>query len=102
MRKRKRIKKTIPKFKSAEEAAIFWENNDILEFFDEDEFEIVDPKKHKKYQYGKEEKDKTRLISIRISELLIEKAKELSEKKHLPYQHILKEWLKQGTSANIT
>ena len=92
----KNTKIKIPRFKTTEEAAIFWENNNILNFYSEDEFKIVDPKKNKKYFYKKEVKKEKKLISIRIDSIIIDSAKNLSLKMHRPYQQILNEWLWQG------
>ena len=33
--------KPIPKFKSVEEAALFWENHEILDYIDKDDFKPI-------------------------------------------------------------
>lgn len=91
------MKKTlnrIPKFRSPIDAAIFFEKNNILDFYDEDEFKIVNPKTDRRFSYKKESRKK--LISIRIDNEILNNAKALSTKLKRPYQQILNEWLWRG------
>ena len=73
--------KEIPKFKNETEEADFWDKHDSTEFLDWDKAEIVKPK--------------TKPISIRLPEDLIEYIKEIAEEKDLPYQRLIRSWLRE-------
>lgn len=93
------MRRKIPKFKSAEEAALFWENHEILDFYDPDEFKIVKPQEEKKLEFSKPKREKV-LISIRLDKELLDKAKEISSKKHLSYQTLLRQWIWESSQKS--
>jgi predicted DNA binding CopG/RHH family protein len=74
----KKLKK-IPKFNTESEEAEFWLENDSTEFIDWSKAERVKPK--------------SRLISIRLPEPLINNIKQVADNKSLPYQTLIRVWL---------
>jgi predicted DNA binding CopG/RHH family protein len=67
--------KEIPTFNNEAEEAEFWDENDSTEFLNWDDAEV---------------KQKTKLISIRLPEDLINEFKEIAKEKDKPYQKIIK------------
>lgn len=91
------MKKKIPKFRSKEEAALFWENHEILDYLDPDEFKVVRPGKSHRYAFTPlRVKDRKQLISIRIDTRLLEKAKSWATRQQTAYQAVLRKWLERG------
>lgn len=91
------MKKKVPKFTSPEEAAIFWENHEILDYIDPDEFKVVKPREKQCYSFvSSEAKPQKQLISLRIDTSLLKKAKIHAAKKGVGYQIILRSWLERG------
>lgn len=74
----KKLKK-IPKFKTEAEESKFWGEQDSTEFLDWSKAERVKPK--------------SKLISIRLPEPLINEIKEIADDKSLPYQTLIRVWL---------
>ena len=93
------MKKKIPSFRSKEEAALFWENHEILDYVDPDEFKTVKPDEGGRYSFKNPRKKKARqLVSLRIDEQLLKKAKRVAERKQAGYQSILRHWLEKGAA----
>ncbi len=91
------MKKTVPKFHSPEEAALFWEHHEILNYVEPDEFKIIHPRKSRSYSFANpKRKLEKRLISLRIDTRLIHKAKNLAASREVGYQSILRNWLEKG------
>ncbi len=76
----------IPKFKSEEEEAKFWNTHDLTNYLDEfeevNEEIIITAKKRTK-----------KLISIRMDEDIIVALKIAADKKRMPYQTLIQSWL---------
>ena len=76
----------IPKFKSEEEEAKFWDTHDLTNYLDEfeevNEEIIITAKKRTK-----------KLISIRMDEDIIVALKLAADKKRMPYQTLIQSWL---------
>ena len=76
----------IPKFKSEEEEAKFWNTHDLTNYLDEfeevNEEIIITAKKRTK-----------KLISIRMDEDIIVALKLAADKKRMPYQTLIQSWL---------
>lgn len=80
----------VPKFKSEKEEAEFWVNLNLSEYFEPSDF-----KRGVRFPNLKRTK---RLISIRFPEEMIEKVKEKADKLDVPYQSLIREYVKQGMS----
>ena len=80
----------VPKFKSEKEEAEFWSSLNLSEYFDPSDF-----RRGVQFPYLKRSK---RLISIRFPEELIGKVKEKANKLEVPYQSLIRQYVKQGVS----
>lgn len=81
--------KKVPNFASREEEARFWEDNDSSEFELGDEVTVtVEPQA------------KTKMISIRVSVLLLETYKRIAAAANIPYQRLMKEVLERYAVSN--
>lgn len=84
--------KAIPKFKNEDEERNFWAKADSSEYFDWDKAEeVVFPNL----------KPTTRSISLRIPEWLIDRVKEKANEINVPYQSLIKQYIKQGVMSNL-
>ncbi len=76
-----------PNFKNENKVAEWLEKTDFSEYFEPSDF--------KKISFPNLKPSK-RLISIRVEDSLIEKAKEKAAKLHIPYQTLMRQVLHQG------
>ncbi|MBC8358718.1 MAG: BrnA antitoxin family protein [Candidatus Omnitrophota bacterium] len=83
-----KTKKTIPKFRSEEEEAKFWDRHSVTEFMHE--LKVV-----KNVGFPKPRK---RLISMRVDEPLIESLKAVATSKGIGYLTLIRMWLKERLS----
>ena len=83
-------KLVVPKFKNEEEEADFWASLNLAEYFEAKDFKrgVLFPNL----------KRTKRLISIRFPEELIGKVKEKANKLDVPYQSLIRQYVKQGVS----
>jgi len=82
--KRARKLKPLPVFKSEEEGREFWATHDSMDYVDWSKAErVVFPNL----------KPRTRTISLRLPETMIENLKLLANKRDVPYQSLLKTFL---------
>lgn len=86
---KKQIK--IPKFKNEDEEAEFWANLDLSEYLEPSDFERVS---------FPNLKPTTRSISIRIPEYLLNRLKEKANEINIPYQSLIKEYIKKGVFSS--
>lgn len=94
------MKKRIPKFKSPEEAALFWESHKILDYIDPKEFKVIYPGKSRRFRFDNPGKRvPKRLISIRVDVPIIERAKKEAGRRKVGYQSILRRWLEKASSV---
>lgn len=77
----------IPKFKNEDEEREFWWNLDLSKYFEPKDFERVS---------FPNLKPTTRPISIRIPEYLLNRVKEKANEINIPYQSLIKEYIKRG------
>ena len=77
----------IPKFKNEDEEREFWWKLDLSEYFEPSDFERVS---------FPNLKPTSRSISIRIPEYLINRVKEKANKINIPYQSLIKQYIKKG------
>jgi len=83
-------KLVVPKFKSEKEESEFWAKLNLSEYFDPSDF-----KRGIRFPNLKSSK---RLISIRFPEELIGKVKEKANKLDVPYQSLIRQYVRQGVS----
>ncbi|OGG13546.1 hypothetical protein A2773_05955 [Candidatus Gottesmanbacteria bacterium RIFCSPHIGHO2_01_FULL_39_10] len=81
----------IPKFKNEDEERKFWWNLDLSEYFEPSDFERVS---------FPNLKPTTRPISIRIPEYLLNRIKEKANETNIPYQSLIKEYIKKGVLSS--
>ena len=86
---KKRLK--IPKFKNEDEEAEFWANLDLSKYLEPSDFERVS---------FPNLKPTTRPISIRIPEYLLNRVKEKANEINIPYQSLIKEYIKKGVFSS--
>lgn len=91
------MKKRIPKFRSPEEAALFWENHEVLDYIKPEEFKVVYPWKDKKYRFVNPKKRiHKQLISLRVDSSILDKAKRLASRRNVGYLSILRQWIEKA------
>lgn len=78
---------SIPKFKNDDEEAEFWANLDLSKYLEPSDFERVS---------FPNLKPTSRSISIRIPEYLLNRVKEKANEINIPYQSLIKEYIKKG------
>ncbi len=84
--------KAIPKFKNEDEERDFWVKADSSEYFDWDTAEeVIFPNL----------KPTSRSISLRIPEWLIGRVKEKANEINVPYQSLMKEYIKRGVMSSM-
>lgn len=77
----------LPKFKNEDEERQFWWNLDLSEYYDSSDFERIS---------FPNLKPTSRSISIRIPEYLLNRVKEKANEINIPYQSLIKEYIKKG------
>lgn len=82
----------IPKFKNEDEEREFWWKLDLSEYFEPSDFERVS---------FPDLKPTTRSISIRIPEYLLDRVKEKANELTIPYQSLIKQYIKKGVFTEI-
>lgn len=81
----------IPKFKNEDEEREFWWKLDLSEYFEPSDFERVS---------FPDLKPTSRSISIRIPEYLLDRVKEKANEINVPYQSLIKGYIKQGVFSS--
>ena len=81
----------LPEFKDENEEADFWDKIDISEYFEPSDFKRVSFPNLKPTK---------RLISIRLPDDLIDEVKQKAKKQDVPYQQLIRQYIRQGLSAN--
>lgn len=81
----------IPKFKNEDEEREFWWKLDLSEYFEPSDFERVS---------FPDLKPTSRPISIRIPEYLINRVKEKANAINIPYQSLIKMYIKKGVFSS--
>ncbi|OGK26356.1 hypothetical protein A3D76_01475, partial [Candidatus Roizmanbacteria bacterium RIFCSPHIGHO2_02_FULL_37_9b] len=78
--------------KNEDEERDFWSKIDLSEYFEPDDFEPVS---------FPNLKPTTRAISIRIPEWLIDRVKEKANEINVPYQSLIKQYIKRGVMSSL-
>lgn len=81
----------VPKFKNEDEERKFWAELDLSEYYEPKDFERVS---------FPNLKPTTRPISIRIPEYLLNRVKEKANQLNIPYQALIKQYIKKGVFAS--
>ena len=84
--------KKIPKFKTEDEEREFWSQSDSTEYIDW---------KSSKSQTFSRLKPSTKTISVRLPESLLNELKLLANKRDVPYQSLIKIFLKERIDKEI-
>ena len=77
----------IPKFKNEDEEREFWASLDLSKYYEPSDFERVS---------FPNLKPTSRSISIRIPEYLLNRVKEKANEINVPYQSLIKDYIKKG------
>ncbi len=86
------MKKTIPKFKNAQEEQAFWEVNDSTDYVDWSSAHApVFPNL----------KPSTKSISLRLPESLLDHLKQIANKQDVPYQSLIKIYLAERINHEL-
>lgn len=80
----------LPNFKNEDEVEKFMENTDFSEYLEASDL--------KKISFPSLKPSK-RLISLRVEETLVEKARQKAAKLHVPYQTLMRQILHKGLEA---
>jgi len=78
----------LPKFKNEDEEREFWTKLDLSKHYDASDLEEVS---------FPDLKPTSRSISIRIPEFLLNRVKEKANEINVPYQSLIKEYIRSGT-----
>ena len=81
----------VPKFKNEDEEREFWAKLDLSQYFESSDFERVS---------FPNLKPTSRSISIRIPEYLLNRLKEKANETNVPYQSLIKEYIKKGVLSS--
>ena len=88
---KKRLKE-IPEFKDEDEEREFWAVNDSTDYFDWDKAEVV---------IFPNLKPTTRTISLRLPESMLARLKVAANKRDVPYQSLIKMFLKERLDKEL-
>ncbi len=80
-------KLNLPKFKNEDEEREFWAKIDLSEYYEAEDLEEVN---------FPNLKPTSRSISIRLPEYLLDRVKEKANEINIPYQSLIKEYIKNG------
>lgn len=83
--------KPVPHFKSEAEERVFWESHDTADYFD--------LSKARRVQFPNL-KLSTTSISLRLPQGLLDRIKIAANKRDVPYQSLIKVWLKEKVDAD--
>ena len=81
----------LPKFKNEDEEREFWWNLDLSEYYESSDLERVS---------FPNLKPTSRSISIRIPEYLLNRVKEKANEINIPYQSLIKQYIKKGALSS--
>ncbi len=83
--------KSVPRFRSEAEERRFWENHDTADYFDLSKAQRV---------RFPNLKLSTTSISLRLPQDLLDRIKIAANKRDVPYQSLIKVWLKERVDAD--
>jgi predicted DNA binding CopG/RHH family protein len=83
----------VPKFKNDDEEFNFWSKLDLSEYYTSADFKHFDIDT----LITDSQKSRTRRITMRLPDKLIEKVKQQASKLDVPYQSLMKMYIQQGS-----
>ena len=93
--------KRIPDLKTEEEIDRFWSTHDLTDYLgdteDVDEVLVLAPDLARRIR----ERSRKRLLTIRLEEWRIARAKAIAREKGVPYQRLLRDWISRGMSEDL-
>ncbi|MBI4565771.1 MAG: hypothetical protein HY716_13860 [Planctomycetes bacterium] len=93
---KKAPRKRLPILKTEEEIDRFWSTHSLKDYLEDTEAvdEVIElaPALARKIR----ERSRKRLLTIRLEEWRIRRAKEIARRKGIPYQQLLREWIGRG------
>lgn len=84
-------------FKDEEEEHIFWENIDLSEYYEAKDFKHFDLEQFLK-EHGQ---PKSTRVTMRLPAELVSKVKQQAEEMDVPYQSLMKLYIKKGPDAGV-
>lgn len=81
----------LPKFRNEDEEREFWWNLDLSEYYEPEDLEEVS---------FPNLKPTSRSISIRIPEYILNRVKEKANEINIPYQSLIKQYIKRGVFSS--
>ncbi|OGM06089.1 hypothetical protein A2125_00565 [Candidatus Woesebacteria bacterium GWB1_43_5] len=84
--------KPLPKFKNEEEERKFWANHDSVEYVD---WSMAKPAIFPNLKLTKQP------ISLRVTTSLLAKVKAMANKKDMPYQTLMKQYIEEGVKKDF-
>lgn len=82
----------LPRFKNEDEERDFWSKIDLSEYYEPNDLESVS---------FPNLKPTSRAISIRIPEYLLDRVKEKANEINIPYQSLIKQYIKRGVMSSL-
>lgn len=98
------MKKTrrVPELKTEEDVHRFWSTHSLADYLDDTEAVDVVIRLAPALARRIRERSRKRLLTIRLEEWRIARAKEIARAKGVPYQQLLREWISRGLSSDRT
>jgi len=97
---RKKKSKRLPVLKTEEDVHRFWSTHSLTDYLGDteavDEAIELDPDLARRIR----ERSRKRLLTIRLEEWRIKRAKEIARRKGIPYQQLLREWISRGLAED--
>jgi len=97
----KKSKRGIPDLKTEEEIDRFWSTHSLTDVLgdteDVDEVLVLAPELARRIR----ERSRKRLLTVRLEEWKIDRAKAIARAKGVPYQRLLREWISQGMASEM-
>jgi predicted DNA binding CopG/RHH family protein len=94
--------KRIPELKTEEDVHRFWSTHSLTDYLDDTEAvdEVIElaPALARRIR----ERSRKRLLTIRLEEWRIARAKEIARAKGIPYQQLLRDWISKGLQSDRT
>ena len=85
-------KLVVPKFKTEDEEFTFWSKLDLSEYYTSEDFKRLDVED----LLDETKRSRTRRITMRLPERLVEKVKQQASRLDVPYQSLMKMYIQQG------
>lgn len=95
----RKSKRRIPDLKTEKEIDRFWSTHDLTDYLGDtekvDEVLVLAPELARRIR----ERSRKRLLTLRLEEWRIVRAKAIARAKGVPYQRLLREWISRGMAS---